>query len=165
MNPTSGLLSIALTFGGPVCALVAGCAESRSAGPAGPVPAELLARGRQLYEVSCASCHQKSGAGARGVAPPLAGSSWTEGSVERLVRITLHGVRGPLEVKGVSYNLEMPGLGHVFDDEEVAAILTYVRQAWGNRASAVSTGSVTEVREATTRRGDSWTLEELVALE
>ena len=85
---------------------------------------ETASRGRVLYEVSCGACHQSDGGGKEGVASPLAGSEWVTGSEERLLRIALDGVRGPIEVKGRRYQLEMPALRHVYGDEDMAAILT-----------------------------------------
>ena len=95
---------------------------------------------------------------------PLAGSPWVQGLEARLARIVLHGVRGPIEVNGRVYNQEMPGLGRIFNDEELAAILTYIRQAWGNHAPSIAAATVTEIRSATSNRDDSWTAEELTDL-
>jgi len=122
-----------------------------------------LARGRSLYEVGCAACHRKDGAGSVGVGSPLRGSTWVVGPEVRLILIALHGVRGPIEVNGVRYQLEMPPFGTVYNDDEIAAILTYVRSAWGNRAAPVLQGRVAAVRRATAARGDSWTAAELLA--
>lgn len=126
-------------------------------------PGGTANRGRALYEVSCGACHQSDGGGKEGVASPLAGSEWVTGSEERLLRIALDGVRGPIEVKGRRYQLEMPALRHVYGDEDMAAILSYIRGAWGNSASAITVDSVGKVRSETARRGDSWTVEELGA--
>ena len=122
---------------------------------------ETAGRGRVLYEVSCGACHQPDGEGREGVASPLAGSEWVTGSQERLLRIALDGVRGPIQVKGKHYQLEMPALRHVYGDEDMAAILTYIRRAWGNSASEITAGFVGKVRVETAQRGDSWTAEEL----
>ncbi len=122
----------------------------------------VIARGKTLYEVSCGSCHRPTGSGAEGIAAPLAGSPWVKDSVERLVRISLQGVRGPIEVNGRTFNLEMPGFQNVYGDEDLAAILTYARQAWGNDASPIRPERVTSIRATTANRGDSWTAEELM---
>ena len=126
--------------------------------PAGKVSAR---RGRALYEVSCGACHQVAGEGKEGVASPLAGSEWVTGSEGRLVRIALDGIRGPILVRGQRYQLEMPALRHVYEDEDLAAILTYIRGAWGNGAPPVEARTVAGVRRQTAQRGDSWTAEEL----
>ena len=134
---------------------IAGCSSMPTGGTAN--------RGRVLYEVSCGACHQADGEGKEGVASPLAGSEWVTGSERRLLRIALDGVRGPIEVKGKRYQLEMPALRHVYGDEDMAAILTYIRGAWGNSASAITADFVGQVRSETAQRGDSWTAEELGA--
>ena len=124
-----------------------------------------LAEGKQLYEKSCASCHLPSGEGKPGVGPSLVGNSWVEGSPERLARISLYGVRGPIEVSGQQFNLEMPGVYYYqFDDEQMAAVLSYIRQAWGNEAAPVSAQLVAEIRDAAGQR-DSWTVEELAEIQ
>ena len=136
--------------------LLAGC---------GPSLDPRLAEGKQLYEKSCASCHLPSGEGKPGVGPSLIGCKWVKGSPERLVRISLYGVRGPIEVNGAEYNLEMPGVYYFhFDDEQMAAVLSYIRQAWGNDAPPISAELVAEVRAATGRR-DSFTVEELAEID
>ena len=134
---------------------IAGCSSMPAGGTA--------SRGRALYEVSCGACHQADGEGKEGVASPLAGSEWVTGSERRLLRIALDGVRGPIEVKGRRYQLEMPALRHVYGDEDMAAILSYIRGAWGNSASAITADFVGQVRSETAQRGDSWTAEELGA--
>ena len=138
--------------------LAAGEVACQSGEPAGKVSAR---RGKTLYEVSCGACHQVDGEGKEGVASPLAGSEWVTGSEKRLLRIALDGVRGPIEVKGRRYQLEMPALRHVYGDEDMAAILTYIRRAWGNNASEITASFVGKVRVETAQRGDSWTAGEL----
>jgi mono/diheme cytochrome c family protein len=97
------------------------------------------------------------------VGPPLAGSPWVTGSPERLVRIVLHGVRGPINVGENEFNLEMPAMGF-FSDEEVAAILTFARNSWGNDASVIYRSQIEHVRKTTSHRRDSWTVEELLSV-
>ena len=77
---------------------------------------------------------------------------------EVLIRIVLHGIRGPLNAKGQAYNLEMPAMGF-FTDEEVAAVLSYIRERWSVSAKAIQAEQVRYIR--TKKRTDSWTLEEL----
>ena len=95
-----------------------------------------------------------------GVGPPLAGSEWTLGSEERLIRIVLQGLRGPITVGNATYNLEMPAMGF-FNDTDIAAVLSYIRNTWGNEAPHVTVESVASVRAATIDRTDSWTEPEL----
>ena len=107
-----------------------------------------LAAGREPFTIFCAPCHQPHGGGAANVAPPLAGSDWLAGPPERLARIVLHGLYGPVEVNGQTWNLHMPGLGAtgLLDDEKLAAILSYVRRAWGNSASPVEPALIAAIR-------------------
>lgn len=109
------------------------------------------ALGERTYQQRCISCHQLNGEGTTGVFPPLAGSEHANAAnVGVPIRIVMHGLQGPIMVKGVEYNSVMPpyGLGIVMSDEELAAVLTYVRSSWGNRASAVTAEDVEEEREA-----------------
>lgn len=114
----------------------------------------------------CAGCHQLSGLGTPGLNPPLAGSEWVlaEGP-NRIIRIILHGLRGPIEVKGEQYNSQMTPFGPVItDDQTIAALATFIRQEWGNNASEVSPEKVAEIREAEASRSTQWTAEELMKI-
>lgn len=116
-------------------------------------PEETVALGKKLYnDGACNACHQVNGAGTPGVFPPLAGSEWVTGSEERLIRIALHGVQGPITVKGQNYNNLMPAFGKGvpgsmknWSDDRIAAVLTYIRQEWGNQAGPISTEKVAEI--------------------
>ena len=126
------------------------------------VQSSQVAKGKALYFVSCAACHQANGQGLEGIAPPLAGTRWSSESVERLTRIVLHGLRGPITVAGQEYNLEMPAMGF-FNNQDIAAILTYVRRTWGEPSRPISPETVGKVRTQTRKRTDSWTVEELLS--
>jgi len=104
--------------------------------------------GKQLFGAKCAACHQASGAGVAGVFPPLAGAEWVVGNEKVLASILLHGVEGELEVKGNVYKGAMPAFG-TLADEEIAAVLTYIRSDWGNKAAPVTAATVKTQREAT----------------
>jgi mono/diheme cytochrome c family protein/lysophospholipase L1-like esterase/glucose/arabinose dehydrogenase len=125
--------------------------------------------GGQVYhrEAHCATCHQPHGKGLDPVYPPLAGSPWTTGDEERLIKLTLHGLWGPLEVNGKVYDPAkgvppMTAFGSLLNDEEVAAVLTYVRNSWGNQAEPVKPETVGKVRAATKDRSIFWKPEELL---
>lgn len=121
--------------------------------------------GGQLYGLYCSACHGADGKGATGGQfPPLAGSPWPLGNPERAVKIVLHGLHQPVEVNGKTYNLEMPPQGAALPDDQIAAILTYVRSSWGNKASAVSVDQVKKIRAATAQRKNYWTADELLKL-
>lgn len=117
--------------------------------------------GKSLFSSSCAACHQPTGFGQEGLAPPLVDSEWVLGSPERLARIALHGVRGLISVRGKTYDMEMPGLP-IFDDEQIAAILTYIRREWEHTASPVPTETVRKVRTAHAQREQAWTEQDLL---
>ena len=117
--------------------------------------------GKANYETVCLPCHQPHGLGQEGLAPPLAGSEWVRGSEQRIVRIVLNGLRGPIKVKGQTFELDMPALG-ILEDEQIATVLTYVRNEWGHSFPPVSADTVKKVREQTAERNDAWTMEELL---
>ena len=117
--------------------------------------------GEAIYMTRCMSCHQTDGAGIAGVFPPLDGTDWVVGDKGRLIRIVLDGMMGETEVQGVVYSGSMPPWKTFLSDEEVAAVLTYVRSAWENEASAVTPQEVSLVRKATADRTSAWTAEEL----
>jgi mono/diheme cytochrome c family protein/glucose/arabinose dehydrogenase len=136
---------------------------STDARPLSPADMQLAARGRETYMIACAACHQPDGGGVPNVAPPLAGSDWVAGPGDRLIRVVLHGLYGPIHVNGVAWNLHMPGLGGALDDGHVAGVLTYVRRAWGNLAESVQPAEVAAVRAATATRTIAWSAKELSA--
>jgi mono/diheme cytochrome c family protein len=94
-------------------------------------------KGQAIFQKICAACHQQDGAGKEGVAPPLADSEWVKApGGERLVRIVLNGLSGPLQVHGKTWNLAMPPLRENLDDEQIATVLNYIRSQWGDEGSA-----------------------------
>lgn len=133
---------------------------------AGMTPAEqkIFLAGKDMYLAACAACHQPHGLGQEGLAPPLSGSEWVAGPPERLVRIVLHGLRGPLRVKGQNFALEMPTLG-VLEDEQIAQILSYVRREWGHSFPMVDKATVAKIREQNAKREDAWTEVELLRIQ
>lgn len=114
------------------------------------------ADGAALYAARCAACHQANGTGLPGVFPPLAGSDWVTGQESTLAGILLHGVTGTLTVSGVKYNGTMPAFKTQLSDAEIAALATYLRTQWGNRASPVSAEGVRAARTATASREMPW---------
>jgi mono/diheme cytochrome c family protein len=135
--------------------LLTGCAPRRTPAPLGPPD-----MGRARFESYCAGCHLNEGPWMRGEAPPLENSSWVSGPEERLIRIAMHGLRGLIEVDGRRYNQEMPGIGAVLSDGEIAALLSHVRGRFGG--GPVSTGSVARIRAAHPGRTELWTVDELL---
>jgi mono/diheme cytochrome c family protein len=126
--------------------------------------ADAVSLGRQIYTANCQQCHQSTGQGQPGQYPPLAGSDWVVGdktSAARLARILLYGLNGRLEVtSGVAnsgiYNGNMPAWGKPagsLSDRQVAAVLTFIRNEWGNKGVEVTKDQVQAVHKALGTRG------------
>ena len=98
----------------------------------------------------------------RGEAPPLEDSSWVMGPEGRIIRIALHGLRGPIQVAGKGYNQEMPGFAPVLTDTDIASLLTYARKQFGGVDLAVLPATVAAIRDATRERKGLWTADELL---
>ena len=127
-------------------------------------PRVAPSQGAILYEQACLPCHQPEGKGLAGVYPSLAESDWINGDPDRLIRIVLHGLSGPIEVKGKLFQSEtdipMPSFGGL-KDEQIASLLTFLRESFGNDAAEINADSVRNVRLLTHGRIDPWTALEL----
>lgn len=128
---------------------------------------EQYVLGKSLYEKTCASCHHENGEGLVPIAPPLVKSEWVEGPEERLVLVVLHGLEGPVTVRNKVYQVPevqpiMPGLNDnpEFTDEKLAALLTYIRNAWTNEAAPISATTVNEIRKHSMDRKTPFTEKE-----
>jgi mono/diheme cytochrome c family protein len=109
--------------------------------------AALLAQGKRTYETICGACHGVDGLGKPGQAPPLAGSEWVNAKgFKRLAQIPLDGLNGEVEVKGQEWNASMAAMGAALSDADLAAVLTYVRSSWGNKAEPVTADDVKAIR-------------------
>lgn len=115
--------------------------------------------GEELYH-ACVMCHGMTGEGIEGQYPPLKGAPLVIGPPSRLARVLINGLEGPTVVHGKTYDMPMPA-APLNDDTEVAAVMTFVRRSFGNRASAISPEFVAKVREEIKSRETSWTSEEL----
>jgi mono/diheme cytochrome c family protein/glucose/arabinose dehydrogenase/lysophospholipase L1-like esterase len=127
----------------------------------------LFLKGKEAYdrEGSCITCHGGDGSGLPAAGfPPLAGTRWVVGNEDRLIKLTLKGLHGPIEVRGRHYPgpVPMTPFEGLLDDEEIAAVLTFVRNSFGNRAPAVSPARVEEVRAAIRDRTGFYSPEELL---
>ena len=126
----------------------AGCSKPAGDEQAGNEPAvsadPVMARGEGVYFANCVACHLPSGTGLEGAFPPLAGSDFL-GDRDRVIRIVLYGNEGPITVNGVRYNGVMPGFAYLNDDE-IAAVVTYVLGSWGNDLPGVGPEAVAAVR-------------------
>lgn len=167
-DPTKGLLASAIATATPK--------PPPLVIPPPIVPPQLTGDAAKLYTLGaavfvrdshCATCHQPNGAGLAAIYPPLDGSPWATGNEERLIKLVLNGLWGPLEIKGTTYDPAkgippMTAFGSILKDEEVAAVLTYVRNSWGNKAAPILPATVEKVREATKDRSTFWKPDELL---
>ena len=114
-------------------------------------------RGREIYSSYCATCHGQDGAGLESVAPPLLRSQWVLQNPERLIRIALDGMEGPVDIDGKTYAApdivdHMPGIRQLdYSDQDIADVLTFVRNAWVNQSGGVTAEQVASVRGETVR--------------
>lgn len=120
--------------------------EQESSAPS-PELAAQIETGKQVYTQYCLVCHQADGRGVQGAFPPLNQSEWVNGDNKRLISVILNGLQGPIEVKGEQYNGMMPS--HSFlTDEQIAGVLTYVRNSFDNEGGEITVEEVKEAREA-----------------
>ena len=132
-----------------------------------------ITSGKEIYsKVSpgggmCVACHLPNGQGQPGAFPPLADSDWVLGDKERLIKISIHGLQGEIAVNGEKYVGVMQGFGQPLasplDDQQIADVLTYIRNEWGNSVSAISPEEVKAVRDSEKDREltSMWTNAEL----
>jgi mono/diheme cytochrome c family protein/glucose/arabinose dehydrogenase len=130
---------------------------------------ELFFKGKAIYakEGYCVTCHQADGGGLSPSGfPGLIGTKWVLGNDERLIKIVLKGIMGPIEVNGNKYAGQVPmtPFGGMLSDEEVAAVLTYVRNAFGNNAPAILPEKVKAVRESEKNKKGFYSPDELLKL-
>jgi mono/diheme cytochrome c family protein len=140
-------------------------------GDAAVAKVDPVVLGKKLFNnAACNTCHQVTGLGQPGVYPPLVGSEWVVGSEERVIRILLHGLQGPVTVKGTTYNAaampafgKVAGSGYNWSDDKIAAVLTYIRSEWGNAAGPITTEQVAAVHA---KEGDrkAWSADDLQKL-
>ncbi len=117
------------------------------------VHADRYRLGSEIYarEGHCGTCHQPDGKGLPDVGfPPLAGTEWANGDPDRLIKLTLKGLIGPITVKGRDYPglVPMTAFEALLNDEETAAVLTYIRNSFGNAADPITPQDVGRVRKS-----------------
>ena len=108
-------------------------------------PAAVMERGKTVYTKECLTCHQQDGLGVQRMNPPLAKTEWVLGPKDRLIKIVVNGLTEPIEIDGDTFHNPMPPHSHL-TDQQVADVLTYVRNSFGNKASAVTIREVKKVR-------------------
>jgi mono/diheme cytochrome c family protein len=129
---------------------------------------EVYRLGKMVYETkaNCMVCHQANGLGLPNQFPPLAGSEWVLAKEPgRIIRIVLDGLQGPITVSGKEFGqATMVPWKENLTDEDIAAVLTYVRKTWGNNAPEVTSERVKAVRAKEASRSTSWTPDELLKI-
>ena len=105
------------------------------------------ADGAKVYETNCSSCHQAQGTGLAGSFPPLAGNPVVTGDPKRVIHTLKYGLNGKIQVAGHTYNGMMPAWGQSLSNADIAAVVTYIRSSWGNKASAVTESDVAAVAQ------------------
>jgi mono/diheme cytochrome c family protein len=131
----------------------------------GPLtPADLLVLGKRSFSANCVACHQTTGLGVPNQYPPLVGSEIVLGPPKHSIAIILHGLDGPVTVKGETYNSAMPAWKDALTDAQVAGIVSYIRSSWGNQAGPVTLEQVKALREKYKDRTDTWKAAELSAI-
>lgn len=130
---------------------------------------ELFVKGEEIYnrEGFCVTCHQPDGNGlSASQFPPLAATKWVTGNEERLIKLTLKGLMGPLKLNGKTYPGQVPmtPFGGMLNDEEIASVLTFVRNAFGNSAKPITPWLVKKVREETKAKEGFYSPAELLKM-
>jgi mono/diheme cytochrome c family protein len=164
MSLPSFPLVLPLLMAGVVGAAITGPAGAPSPATGTPIPSHAAAPPVNKYAEVCQACHQANGDGLEGAFPPLAGSEWLTGRAVVPIAIVLHGLQGPITVKGKEYNSAMTPWASMLNDEDLAATLTYARSQWGNRATPITAAQVRAVRARFASRTTPWTVAELKAI-
>jgi len=179
----TGALAVSLTDNPRATDFLAGkldlakIAPTEETKPQGPTR-KLTDAEQKVYELGqeifrrdghCASCHQPNGAGLPNIYPPLVAKNnpWVTDSDERLIKIVLKGLWGPMELAGQQFDPgkgvpPMPGFGPVLNDDEIAAVINYVRQSFGNDLPFIAPATVQAVRAKTENRRDFYLVEDLM---
>lgn len=127
---------------------------------------QFLAQGQVVFHQTCELCHQATGLGKEGQFPPLMGSDWVKAQgPNRFVRIVLDGITGPVTVSGKVYDFgsaAMLPFRTVYSDEQLAAVLSYVRQTFGDNAPAFKADQIKAIRAETSSHRGPWTPDELL---
>lgn len=121
------------------------------------------ADGKQIFSANCVACHQANGQGLPGVFPPLDGSEWVNGDERIVANVVLHGINGEISVQGKTYKGAMPAFGHL-SDAELAAVVSYVRSTWSNKAAPLKAELFAQQRTAHPRTTPFTSEAELKAL-
>jgi mono/diheme cytochrome c family protein len=147
----TGALTAAFSLACALCA--ASCIKTTSTAVSVAASAAAVAKnpasasdGAVVYITNCSSCHQADGLGVPGAFPPLAGNPVVTGNPIAVIAIVKHGIGGRTVVNGEAYSGIMPPWAGLISDDEIAAVVTYIRSSWHNRAGPVSLAEVRAVK-------------------
>jgi mono/diheme cytochrome c family protein len=101
--------------------------------------------GKKVYEQVCLSCHMADGSGVPGLNPPLQKTDWVTGDKKRLINVLLKGLNDAITVNGEEYANPMPAQASL-SDQQIADVLTYIRNSFGNKATAITPAEVKALR-------------------
>jgi len=127
--------------------------------------------GREVFgrDAHCSTCHQANGKGVPSIYPPLemADNPWLSKDNDRLIKVVLKGLWGPMQLKGQTFDPSkgvppMPGFAPLLSDEEVAAVINYVRNSFGNESEFIRSADVARIRQSTEARKDFYRIEEIM---
>ena len=125
-----------------------------------------ISSGEKVFAVRCASCHQANGLGIAGQYPPLDGSNWVTSDPGIITNIIIKGLKGEIVVKGETYGtsaaVNMAAVA--ISDREIANVVTYVRQAWGNNAEEIFEDEVASIRSESAEQQDQWTGDQIISM-
>lgn len=128
-----------------IAAMLVTALISAGAAPSQDGLKESIERGKKVYEGTCLACHQVNGSGVPGMNPPLKKTKWVLGDKKTLINIVLKGFDQEIEINDETYSNVMPALANL-SDKEIADVLTYVRNSFGNKASQIHEADVKKVR-------------------
>lgn len=154
-NSTSTTTTTTTTQSSPGASPAAGTAASPAASPSAMastgtsssmVASANSGAGAKVYSTNCSSCHQANGKGQPGVFPPLAGNAVVTGDASKVIHIVKNGLNGKITVNGKTYNGQMPPWKGTLSDNDIAAVVSYIRTSWGNHGSTVTASQVTSAK-------------------
>lgn len=125
--------------------------------------APLAVQGKEVY-ANCQPCHQASGMGLPGQFPSLVGTDWVLGSEKRLVAILLKGLQGPIKVGDATYNGAMPAWEKTLSPKKIAAVVSYIRSEWGNKAEEISEAKIIAAKKEFEAQSVPWTEADLLKI-
>jgi nitrite reductase (NO-forming) len=148
----SGKQQDEMYIGDKVASLASVATAQKSSAKGTLTTAQQIEAGSSLFKGTCSVCHQDNGQGLPSVFPPLAKSDFLLSDPQRAIEVVLNGLSGPIKVNGSNYNSVMPPMSQLNDDE-IANILTYALNHWGNKGPAITAEQVAKIR-ATTKRAE-----------